>query len=117
MNTKILFALGVAWITAISLPAQAASFDCQKAQLSAEKAVCANRSLSDQDVKLATTFNILTHLLPMGGRDALRDEQHVWLKQRNACGQRTACIATAYQNRQTQLDKLLQERVYSHGPF
>ena len=95
----------------------AASFDCQKAALSAEKAICQFRSLNDQDVKMVTTFNILTHVLPMGGRDALRDEQQVWLKQRNACGGKVSCIARHYQQRQTQLDELLQTRVYQHGPF
>lgn len=113
-------------LLAVSLPgmasllaalAFAASFDCQKASLSAEKAVCQYRNLNDADVKMVTTFNILTHVLPMGGRDALRDEQQVWLKQRNACGGKVSCIARHYQQRQTQLDELLQTRVYQQGPF
>ena len=95
----------------------AASFDCGKARLSTEKTICNTRSLNDQDVKMATTFNILTHVMPMGGRDAMRDDQGVWLKQRNACDARVACIRTAYNTRQQQLDTLIQERIYSHGPF
>ncbi len=95
----------------------AASFDCQKAKLPAEKAICQYRNLNDQDVKMVTTFNILTQLLPMGGRDALKDEQRVWLQQRNACASKVSCIATQYQQRQTQLDELLATRVYQQGPF
>lgn len=95
----------------------AASFECQKAQYKAEKTICKNQILNDQDVKLATTFNILTHVLPMGGRDALRDEQQYWLKQRNYCGTQVSCISSNYKKRQQQLDQLLQERVYSKGPF
>lgn len=115
---KLVFAGGLLAISSL-LPVStfAASFDCQKAALSAEKAVCQYRNLNDQDVKMATTFNILTHVLPMGGRDALRDEQQIWLKQRNACGGKVSCIARHYQQRQTQLDDLLQTRVYQHGPF
>ena len=115
---KLLFAASLLSMgSLLPLSAFAASFDCQKAALSTEKAICQYRSLNDQDVKMVTTFTILTHVLPMGGRDALRDEQQVWLKQRNACGGKVSCIARHYQQRQTQLDDLLQTRVYQHGPF
>lgn len=96
---------------------QAASFDCSQARLASEKSICNTRSLNDRDVKLATTFTILTHVLPMGGRDQLKGQQASWLKQRNACGSKVACLSTAYQKRQQQLDLLLQQRVYSQGPF
>lgn len=96
---------------------QAASYDCQKAALTTEKTICNVRRLNDQDVKMATTFNILTHLLPMGGRDSMKDEQRIWLKQRNACAAKVSCIANRYQGRQTQLDNLLSTQVYQQGPF
>lgn len=97
--------------------AQAASYDCNKARLATEKTICANRGLNDRDVKMATTFNIMSHAVPMGGRDHLIGEQVLWLKQRNGCGSNVACIANAYQNRQKQLDQMLQDRVLSYGPF
>jgi uncharacterized protein len=53
----------------------------------------------------------------MGGRDAEKDRQFQWLKQRNSCGANTPCIKRAYAQRQQQLDQLLQERVLSRGPF
>ena len=100
-----------------SLTAQAASFDCNKSRLATEKTICAYRSLNDNDVKMATTYNIIGHAVPMGARGSLMDQQVVWLKQRNACGSNISCIATAYEKRKKQLDEMLYERIYSHGPF
>lgn len=116
---SVLLAAGlVAGITTgLSVNAHAASFDCTKSRLATEKTICAYRSLNDRDVKMATTFNIISHAVPMGSRDHLKDEQVVWLKQRNRCGNTVNCIANAYQNRQKQLDQMLQERMFSHGPF
>ncbi|ENU85238.1 hypothetical protein F973_02597 [Acinetobacter sp. CIP 102129] len=53
----------------------------------------------------------------MGGRDAEKDKQFHWLKQRNSYGANTPCLKRAYAQRQLQLDQLLQGRVLSHGPF
>ena len=97
--------------------AHAASFQCHAAQLQTEFRICQNQELNDADVKLATTYHIILHALPMGGRDAEKSKQFQWLKQRNACGADTSCIKTMYSQRQQQLDQLLQDRVLSHGPF
>ncbi|MEI8588097.1 hypothetical protein GE190_18445 [Acinetobacter baumannii] len=43
--------------------------------------------------------------------------QQQWLKKRNACAANVSCISKAYQQRQKQLDTILQDRVLSHGPF
>ncbi|RZF52946.1 hypothetical protein EXE30_07380 [Acinetobacter halotolerans] len=95
----------------------AASFSCQAAKLKIEQRICNERRLNDADVKLATTYQIILHALPMGGRDAEKAKQSRWLKQRNACGANTSCIEDAYLRRQQQLDQLLQVRVLSQGPF
>ncbi|ESK53751.1 hypothetical protein F990_03194 [Acinetobacter tjernbergiae DSM 14971 = CIP 107465] len=47
---------------------QAASFSCKTAKLKTEKQVCSHQSLNDADVKLATTYQIILHALPMGGK-------------------------------------------------
>lgn len=99
-----------------ALQAQAASFDCQKAKTSTEHAICATRSLNDQDVKMATMYEIVGHTLAMGGRGALYDQQRDWLTLRNQCGAKIQCLTTRYQQRIDQLQASL-ERVYSHGPF
>lgn len=95
----------------------AASFSCKAVKLKTEQQICNTRELNDADVKLATTYQIILHALPMGGRDAEKDRQFAWLKQRNSCGAKNSCIKTEYLQRQQQLDQLLQERVLSNGPF
>ncbi|MDH0032799.1 MULTISPECIES: hypothetical protein [unclassified Acinetobacter] len=112
-----LLAYGVL-VSLMALPqAHAASFSCKAAKLKAEQQICQNIGLNDADVKLATTYQIILHALPMGGRDAEKDKQFQWLKQRNSCGANTPCLKRAYAQRQLQLDQLLQDRVLSHGPF
>ena len=94
---------------ALSLPAQAASFPCEKAAAPDEKAVCADLALNDRDVEMATRFDILKDVLPMGGRSKLRDDQEDWLKERGACGADTACLRGAYDARLTVLRAVLSE--------
>jgi uncharacterized protein len=91
----------------LSLPqaSQAASFDCTKTDLAADETViCKDLSLNDLDVKMVTTFDLLTSLMPMGNRDLLRDEQLSWLKTRQACEADVACIRAAYGERMKQLE-------------
>lgn len=85
-------------------PVHAASFDCDAANVLAdEKAICDNRALNDADVKMVTTFDLLSGLVAMGARGALKDEQSAWLKKRQACGADAACLKTAYDERIKQL--------------
>ncbi|KAF1056767.1 MAG: Lipoprotein LprI [Pseudomonas delhiensis] len=95
-----------ALMVAAALPAAAASFDCSRAAHADEKAVCANRQLSDLDVQMATTYRLLSGLLAMGMRGKLGDEQLAWLEQRRACGARTACLKARYQERLQALQKV-----------
>ena len=89
-----------------SQPASAASFECEKPDLAAdEKAICDNRMLNDADVRMVTTFDLLSGLLAMGARGAMQDDQTAWLKRRQACGENVACIQSAYDERMRQLDE------------
>ncbi len=101
------FALSIATATIITAaPAHAASFDCEKQDLAAdEKAICDNRVLNDLDVKMVTTFDILTQLMAMGARDTLRDEQSQWLKRRQECGADATCLTGAYHERMKKLNE------------
>lgn len=95
-------------LTLSGLPrtAAAASFDCERANLAAdEKVICDTRTLNDADVKMVTTFDILTGLLAMGNRGKLQDEQSAWLKKRQACGEDVECIRASYTERLKQLDE------------
>lgn len=100
-----LLALSVATMAiAATTPVHAASFDCEKPDLAAdEKAICDNRVLNDLDVKMVTTFDILTQLMAMGARDTLREEQSQWLKKRQECGPDAICLTGAYHERMKKL--------------
>ncbi len=100
---------GILLIPALVTPAAAASFDCDRPDLAAdEKVICDTRALNDADVKMVTTFDILTSLLAMGNRDKLREEQSAWLKKRQACAGDAECLAGAYAERLKQLDEAYQ---------
>ena len=79
--------------------ASAASFPCDKAENPDEAAICADLSLNDRDVEMATRFKILRSILPMGGNAKLREDQEDWLKERRACGGDRACLREAYDAR------------------
>ncbi|RDJ13805.1 hypothetical protein B5K06_07445 [Rhizobium grahamii] len=86
--------------------AQAASFDCDAKELKPdEKMICENRTLNDADVKMVTTFDLLSGLMAMGSRGTLQDEQTAWLTKRQECGPDAACIKAAYDARLKQLDE------------
>jgi uncharacterized protein len=99
-----------------ALPAAAASFDCRKARAADEKAICAHRDLNDQDVRMDQLYGIIRHLVPMGGRGAIMDDQRVWLKARARCGANQACLRRSYDDRIRQLNTVM-DRVYRQGPF
>lgn len=102
--------------TCAAVPAAAASFDCAKARKPDEKAICANRDLNDQDVRVDQLYGITRHLAPMGGRGAIMDDQRAWLKARQTCGANQACLKRGYDKRLGELNKVM-DRVYSQGPF
>jgi len=87
-------------------PASAASFDCKKARQADEKAICADRQLSEMDVQVATTYRLLRGLFAMGMRGNLGDSQLAWLEQRRACGANKACLKQRYQERLGALQKV-----------
>lgn len=97
-------------------PASAASFDCTTAKARDMRAVCVNRELSDLDVRMATLYEVLTHLVAMGQRGEIQEAQKAFLAFRATCGGRVSCIRGAYQNRITQLEAGLQA-IYARGPF
>ncbi|EKN6177460.1 lysozyme inhibitor LprI family protein [Yersinia sp. 22-579] len=89
----------------LPLEAAAASFDCKLAVLADEKAICADPALSEKDVQMTTTYNLLKGLLLMGARGALQDEQGEWLKKRQQCGANHTCLLQLYDRRiQTLMD-------------
>src|ERR1700758_877392 len=106
----------LAMVTLSSASAFAASFDCGRARLPDEKAVCASRQLSEMDVEMSVRYQMLTGLVAMGTRGDMQDEQQTWLKSRKACGGNQSCLVTAYRQR---IDVLRSEytQLKSRGPF
>ncbi len=96
--------------------AEAASFDCTAAKSDDEKAICSDMALSDLDVKMATLFEVATHLVAMGQRGTLQDEQRQFLVERASCGADRQCLRLAYQGRINVIQKVLQG-IYARGPF
>ncbi|QND46917.1 hypothetical protein HB780_14345 [Rhizobium lusitanum] len=85
---------------------RAASFNCDAQSLQPdEKTICDVRALNDADVKMVTTFDLLSGLLAMGSRGTLQDEQSAWLKKRQACGADVGCLTSSYQERLKELDE------------
>lgn len=102
--------------TCISSITQAASFNCDKAQTQTEYAICEHRNLNDADVKMATTYNIIRKLVPMGTRGVIQDQQVKWLQLRNQCQDNVSCLTDVYKMRQQKLD-IYMNSVYQQGPF
>jgi len=91
--------LGLALLSLAAAPASAASFSCDKAETADEKAICAHLPLNDLDVEMATRFEILRAMLPMGGNAKLREDQETWLAERRACAGDVACLKQSYEGR------------------
>ncbi len=94
----------------------AASFSCARAKGLDEKAICKSQSLSDADVKMATLYDVDTHLVAMGQRGDIQDAQGDFLKTRKACGRSTSCLKRAYDKRIKDLQDAF-DAIASRGPF
>ena len=96
--------------------ASAASFDCKSAEAADEQAVCSSLALNDLDVRMATLYEVATHLVAMGQRGTMQDDQKAFLRARTACKFNKICIANAYKARIGQIEAVLQS-IYARGPF
>lgn len=92
--------------------AQAASFDCQKAATPTERAICADSALSGQDQTIAEHYQQLVTLLPEAEKNALRNEQRSWLKQRNTCASDSASLNACLAQRLNLRDNELLTRLH-----
>ena len=109
-------ALGLLISLASASSSAAASFDCSKARRADEVAICLDRTLNDQDVRMGVLFETSLHFLAMGARDEARDRQKQWLVERSRCGSDRACLGRAYDQRLRELQGVL-ERAYGLGPL
>ncbi len=98
-----LFLAAVAFLAPIT--AQAASFDCARARLPDERAICADRALNDQDVRMELLLSVNGRFQVMGANGVMHDDQREWLARRHGCGANRACLVRAYKTRVDQLEK------------
>lgn len=78
-------------------PAQAASFDCGRAGLPAEKAICGNANLSALDDSTAGMyFLILGSGAPAATIARVKQAQSRFIARRNACAATIDCLVDAY---------------------
>ena len=79
------------------------SFDCAKATLPAEKAICASRSLAAFDRSVAASYSFVTrHLTELDDTDTLKrvqNSQRAWLQKRNTCAADPACLEKSMDSR------------------
>jgi uncharacterized protein len=90
--------------------------NCAKARFSDERAICKNTLLIQMDAQMSTMYDIILGLVPMGTRDALKDEQVQWLINRRACRADRACLREFYEFRIDELDRYI-DRARRQGPF
>lgn len=100
----------------LELPAQAASFDCGKAQSKVEHLICDNPKLSELDSKLGQDYQDVRSKANEEQKKILITEQKHWLKHtRNVCGDET-CLKLAYWSRQAGLATFFEPKspLYEH---
>ncbi|MFY9695425.1 MAG: hypothetical protein WA776_17570 [Xanthobacteraceae bacterium] len=105
--------LGHAWP---AIAADYAPLDCAKAKSSAEIAICKTYALGQAEARMATLYSVATSLVAMGQRGDIGDAQAEFLKVRNACGRKVACLTKAYSTRIGQLNKVI-AAIASRGPY
>ncbi|WP_342643713.1 lysozyme inhibitor LprI family protein [Rhodoligotrophos ferricapiens] len=100
---KALFLVAAAFIggsAALVSPAQAASFDCTRAQSPDEVAVCKHHKLSALDSEMGALWSTYKQFpLAMGMSGNRQDEATQFLQQRQACGGNVGCLKSLYQAR------------------
>jgi uncharacterized protein len=99
----------------LATSANAASFDCAKADAPDEKTICTNPALNDADVRMTTMFDMELELVAMGARDTLRAAQKAWLVRRGECKADVGCLSAAYAQRLAELQKVFKD-IVSRGP-
>lgn len=94
------------FLAAASPSAYAAAFDCGKAKLAAEVAICRDDKLSRLDEQMADQYFKVRTLLTGPEQRQLSIGQRAFISARNNCESETNCIAGIYSIRMDELCKL-----------
>jgi uncharacterized protein len=115
-NSVISLVFGLLAALVFASTTGAASFDCSKARAPDERAICEDRELNDQDVRVAVLYQTTSHFLAMGARDEARAQQARWLAERQRCGANRACLSRVYAQRLAELEQIM-DKAYALGPL
>jgi hypothetical protein len=115
---KLIVGAVVLSLFAASVPARRRLRSCRLQQGIFGGGACDLRSypLGQAEARMVTLFGVVTSLVAMGQRGDIGDAQRKWLKERNAFGDDSACIARIYHSRITALSAAL-DAIASRGPF
>lgn len=101
LKKTIIKAIGVSVVATLSSALYAASFDCANVAAPIEKLVCSDETVSNLDADLARVYKVA--LEKAENKDALKQQQRAWLKEkRNACKE-ASCLTQIYQARIAEL--------------
>ena len=96
--------------------ASAASFDCNKASNTTERAICSNRGISLLDDELASLYKELMQKHPLP--DYVKARQRDWNKVKAFCNEPNLveCLEQTYRVRISELSLLPDSMVFSNNP-
>ncbi|MEM7301936.1 MAG: lysozyme inhibitor LprI family protein [Pseudomonadota bacterium] len=91
----------------LATQAEAQSFKCSAAAISAEFEICNNEDLIVSDERLAAKYRqTLRNVVGENASATLKQSQFAWLKKRNQCKLDAACLEDIYRDRLTELDAI-----------
>jgi len=107
-DETLLAALRAATVSVEPPVASGPSFDCAQAGTSTERAICASDSLAALDRQIADSFLRAREAATAAEQDGLRQQQRLWLAQRNGCGADADCLRSSMTTRLAELDSAMQ---------
>lgn len=91
--------LAIAILLTLCTGADAASFNCARAQGCVENVICDSPQLSDMDSEMASLYYTLQSQSSRRGARALLSSQRQWLRSRNTCHCDANCLVGHYSDR------------------
>jgi len=116
LRCRLALLIGATLAPSLAFAGNYAPLNCAKAQSQAERTICGSYALGQDEARMATLYAVATSLVAMGRRGDMEDAQRAWLRRREACGDRTACLSKAYADRIGALDTVIDD-IKSRGPF
>ncbi|MFL9824419.1 lysozyme inhibitor LprI family protein [Rhodoplanes sp. SY1] len=114
-----LLVLGIVALIGAASPAAAIDYspiDCAKATTPADRTICSNYALGQDEARMAAIYGVATGLVAMGQRGDMQDAQRAFIRTREACGTDIGCLSRVYATRIRELNAVI-DSIASRGPF